>query len=135
MPIQEGNARRTSPVGILTPSRLHGKAGRVAGNTIGWDSIFILVLGRQRCPAVRICPRQVEQVHPGEDDQKAAEQRDGADGVSSIEAFEENERGTEGSCREGDIIQRIDTGIELASRPSNWLAHLTCLSKRHLEPY
>lgn len=94
-------------MGLVAPAGLHRPSGLVACNRIGRDS-FIVHLIQQSSP-VRIMSREVQKVDAGEDNEESAEQRNGVHGIGGIETFEENKRGAQGGCGEGDIVEWVNT--------------------------
>lgn len=67
-------------------------------------------------------PREVQEIDTGKDLKEAAQQRDGVDRIRSVEALEQNKRGTKcGGC-EGDVVERVYavTKLILARRLPFW---------------
>jgi hypothetical protein len=50
----------------------------------------------------------VEQIDAHEDDEEAADERDGVDPASSVEALEQDSTRDDGGGREEDVVDRID---------------------------
>lgn len=52
--------------------------------------------------------REVEQVDAHEDDEEAADERDGVDAASGVEPLEQDGRRNDGSCGEEDVVDGVD---------------------------
>ena len=53
--------------------------------------------------------REVQEIYAREDDEETAEQGDGVDCGCSVEALEEEARSDEGTGREHDVVEGVDT--------------------------
>lgn len=104
---------------IKTSPRLHGTPGGKARDCVGGDTIVLIVLSSQHLSPVGVVSRQVKEVNTREDDKKTAKQRDCAHSISGVEAFKKNERSTQRSGCECDIIQWIDSEPIVSSGFSN----------------
>ena len=60
--------------------------------------------------------RDVEQVDAHEDDEEAAEERDGVDAAGGVEPLEEDGGGDNSAGGETDIVDRVDAEISGGSR-------------------
>ena len=57
--------------------------------------------------AIGVLTREVEEVYAGEDDEEAAEQRDGVDSRRSVEALEKQAGCDEGASGESHVVERV----------------------------
>jgi hypothetical protein len=103
------------PLFVAASSRLHAHACAEAGHAVYRDALHALVLSAgiggvadaEVC-AVGVFAGEVEEVDAGEDDEEAANEGDGVDGVCRVEAAEEDEGGDEGESRKCDIVEWVD---------------------------
>lgn len=93
-------------VQFLAPAGLHAAPCGEAADSVARNAVAQRVAERVR--AVGVIAREVEEVHAGEDDEEAAEERDGVYGGGGVEALEEEAGGDEGKGREGYVVEGID---------------------------
>lgn len=77
-------------MGLVASAGLHGPPGLKAGDAVRGDTI-IIQLGVEHLPSVWVMSGEIQQVNTREDDQEAAEQRNGVDRIGGVEPLEENE--------------------------------------------
>jgi hypothetical protein len=65
--------------------------------------------GREGLGAARVGAGEIEEVDARKGHEEAADEGDGVDGVGGVEAAEEDEGGAEGGCREGYVVEGVDT--------------------------
>lgn len=58
---------------------------------------------------IRVSTGQVEYIYSGKYNQKTAEKGDCVDSVGGIKSLKKNERGTQRSGSEGNVVERIDS--------------------------
>lgn len=111
---------------VAAASALHAQASLQTCQAVCGDAVDFAVaasrfvvgaaLSYAELFAVRVLARQIEKVDTGEDREEAAEERDGVACVDGVETLEEQERGDEGECREGHVVQGIDAAEKLVLR-------------------
>lgn len=89
-------------------AELHAAARLDSRDAVGWDGVFV-GMPIDEVVAVRVAAGEIEEIDAGEDDEEAAEEGEGIDGVGGVEAAEENEGGAERGGREGDVVERVDS--------------------------
>ena len=80
------------PMGIHTPPWLHTSSGLDAGYYISSDTVPWRTAIHQPA-SIRVCSGDVKKIDPGEDHQKAAQQRNGIDCIWGIKPSVKNKRG------------------------------------------
>lgn len=93
---------------VSAAASLHTATGLEAGNHVGRGGVVARARAGELL-AVGVASREVEKVDTGENDEEAAEQRNGVDGIGSVESTEQDEGGAECGGRKGDIVKRVDT--------------------------
>lgn len=93
------------PVGGETATRLHADAGLKARDHVSAQSIVARPAAKPS--AVRIGPREVEQVNAGKGNKEATNKRQSVNGIGCVEATEEDERGAQGGSGERNVVERV----------------------------
>lgn len=77
-------AAHAHAVAFVAPSCLHAASRLDARDEVGRNAVF--GCSAEHLAAVGVGAREVEQVYTGEDDEEAAEEGDGVDGVGGVES-------------------------------------------------
>lgn len=108
---------------IGAAASLHGATGQgtrhgIRGNTVKVEATAVPIQ-LHMAMSFGVFTREIEEIYTSEDCEETAQERDCVDSIAGVEALEKDEGCDKGAGGEGDVVQRVDTG--LVSRDSVFL--------------
>ena len=108
-------AVRTAVLSFGAAASLHGATGERSRHGIGRDTVQIkaAAISVQLHVVVTfgVFAREIEKINTSEDCEETAQKRYRVDSVAGVEASEEDEGCDKSAGGEGDVVQRVDTGM------------------------